>query len=171
MVQTGFQDRVAGAVGAAGVMIELADGVHLLGSLKSLGVVEDEVDGLAGSIDAVEQTQGHALQDTGFVEVAAPEELAVVGSVTVAAEQGVESLDGMFGPHGDCHHQAPEVRPGGLRKMPTLRTKETGQTAWYAAYGNHAVVLPIRLCQQHPYPPETPHFLCAIRDHDENRSV
>ena len=95
---------------------------------------------------------------------------ASVGSA-MAAEQGVEPLDRMLSTHGNCHDQAPEVRPRRLRKMPTLRAKETGQTVRYTADGNHAVVLPIRLSQQHPYRSETPHFLCPIRHQDEKRSV
>ena len=108
---------------------------------------------------------------TGLVEVTTPEELAVVGSVTMAAEQGVEPLDRMLGTHGNRHHQAPEVRSPRLRKMPTLRSKETGRTVWYTADGNHAVFLPSQCVIHHSDRPETPLFCCTIRHHNQNRSV
>ena len=103
--------------------IRLAHGVHLLGPLEGLGVVENEVDRFAGSIDAVQRTQRDALKHTGLLPVAAPEELAVVGPLAVIAKQGVESFEGVFGTHGDDRHQAPEVRLGGLGKRTRVRTK------------------------------------------------
>ena len=106
-----------------------------------------------------------------FNPVAAPEKLAVVGPVPVIAKQGVESFEGVFGAHGDGRHQAPEVRPGGLGKKTTLRTKKPGQTTRYAADGNPAVVLPCQCVIHLTDRPETPHFLCPIRDQNENRSV
>jgi hypothetical protein len=97
--------------------------------------------------------------------------LVSIAFLIVAAEQGVEAFDGVFGAHGDGGHQPPEVGPGPLGKTIALRAKKAAETGVYAVDGNHAVFLPIRLLEQHPYRPEAPLFCCAIRDHDENRSV
>jgi len=59
-----------------------------LGPFEGLGVVENEVNRFARSIDAVEYPQRHRPNDLRFVEATAPEELAVVGPVAVTAKQG-----------------------------------------------------------------------------------
>jgi hypothetical protein len=170
-VQAGFEDGVAGGIALLGVVIELADRRHLLGPLDRLGIVQDEVDGVALAIEPAELLHGDGPQNFRLAPVAAPEEFTVVGAVGVTAEEAVEPPDRGIDPHGHGHDQFPEVRPGGPAEGTALGMKKAEQDAGHRADGHHAVVLLTGCSFQHPYRHGTPLFCCPNRVHRENRSV
>ena len=89
--------QVANAVGAiaGSVMVDFTDGLHLLGTLDRLGVIQDQQALLASFlIQPRKHSPCGCLNHGPLIEGTAPEEFAVVGSMRTASQQVNQPLKG-----------------------------------------------------------------------------
>ena len=94
IIQAGFDNGMARAVFAGGMMMEFADRLHLFGTLDRLGIINDHKTVVVPFfIPVFEHRQRLGSNDGCFIKGAAPQELAMIGPVGTASEQVNQSLN------------------------------------------------------------------------------
>ena len=163
--QTDLEDGMTFAVLAGGMMMQFADGVHLLGPLESLGIVDNEVTmTILPAIETLESIQSNFSYDPRFLPGAAPKKLAMIGSMGRAPQSLDESFNSSSVTDGDGHHQRPKMAPGGLGKVFFQGPKKIFDFFGNAVDSKHKASLPINLCFHYVYRQERP-FLLDVFNH------
>ena len=160
-------------VGSTGMQLDGTDGVHDVGLLACLGLVDKE-EHLTVLLRAktAEHIQGDLLHDERLVPGGPPKKFAVVGSVRRASEGFGQSIDGRPVADGDGHDQRPEVFPRPSGKVVLDRFEETMQFSGHFADGNHTASPTIIVCAYKCYRLKRPFLFGAYSHHgSDNRSV
>ena len=168
-----FQNRMAGAVLACGMVEQLTYASHFLGVLERLGVINDEI-ALAAvfPMQPTEGVQGDLLNDGRFVPAASPEELSVVGSMGRASQEFAKAFDGAAMCDGDGHNQPAKVLPGGAGKVFFQGVEKGLSFSRDSTDGNHAAAPSISNFYHNPYRRNPPLFFRFTYHHRiPNRSV
>jgi hypothetical protein len=88
VVQTHFQNGMAGSILAGGVVVKFANGLHLFGSFEGLGIIDNEKQMAVLFIEQTrEHIQGDLLHDYRFIPDASPEEFTVISAMSTVLQQ------------------------------------------------------------------------------------
>jgi hypothetical protein len=95
IIQTRLHDGMSRSVLAGGVMMKLADTFHLPGSLKSLGVIDNEKQMLVLlGIQTEQHIQSYLSHYYGFIPDASPEKFAVISAMSSVPQRLDEPVNG-----------------------------------------------------------------------------
>ena len=143
---------MACSVFSGGMMMQFANSLHLLGSLESLSVIDNEKQ---MAVFFVEQTSQHVqcnlLRYGRFIPVASPEEFAVIGAMSTVSQRLDEPINRAAVTNADRHHHRPEIAVDMFRNLPFDRLEKTLQFFWDFADGNHTASMLISTYYQDTY--------------------
>ena len=161
-------------------MIQLADALHLLGTLERLRIIDDEVTPLVLDAPAhhpAQGIQGDLLKHPRLVPIAVPEKppgVAVVGAVgrRRATQQLRQPINRRAVAEGDRQDQRPEVVPGRSGEGLADGVEKTGARTGYFADSDPTASPMISAWCYKPYRQTKPFFFGVNgRCKSENRSV
>jgi hypothetical protein len=173
VVQTHFQNGMAGSILSGGVVVKFANGLHLFGSFEGLGIIDNEKQMAVFFIEQTrEHIQGDLLHYYRFIPVASPEEFAVIGTVSTVPQQLDEFVNRTAMTDAYRQYHRPEIAVHMFGDLFFNRFEKTLQFSWDFADGNHTASLHISYCLQNAYR-QTKLFLFDNYYHQNpsNRSV
>jgi hypothetical protein len=173
IVEAYFHDGMAETILASSMVAKLSNGMHLLSSLESLRIIDDEEDvSVAFAKQAAQHVQSNILHNLRFAPATSPQKLAVISSVSRTSQSFGKAFYSATLTYGDCQNQRPKVPPGSLGEVVFKRGEKTLQFSGYFADSNHTASPAITYCFQECYRPSRP-FLFDNCYHQNlgNRSV
>jgi hypothetical protein len=158
---------------AGGVMVKLSDGVHLLGSLERLRIINDQEDvSVVFAKQAPQHIQRNGLHELRFVPAASPQELTVIGPVSRASQGLGKAFYRAAMTYCDSQNQRPKMPPASLREGASKWSEKTLQFSGYFADSNHTASPTITCCSQNCYRLSRPFlFDNCYHQNFTNRSV
>lgn len=152
IVQRCLYNSMTASIFAGGVVMQFADGIHFLGSLESLCIIDDEKQmAVLFGKQAKQHIQGNLLHYDGLIPVAAPEEFAVIGAMGAVTQRLDEPVDRTAMTDTDRQYHRPEVAINMFGNPPSYRLEKTLQFSGDFADGNHAASMLISAYCQDTY--------------------
>ena len=143
---------MAHAVFASGVMMNLADGLHLFSPLDGLGVVEDQqAIFTAFFIQPLQHRQCGCLNQCHLIKGTAPEELAVIGPMRTASQQVHQTLNGAAMTDAHRHDQRTIISINVSRNRVLDRLEKKFDFLRNFADSNHTASVLISIAQHNTY--------------------
>jgi hypothetical protein len=173
IIQSNLHDSMAGSILSGGVVVKFANGLHLFGSFKGLGIIDNEKQMAVLFIEETrEHIQGDLLHYYRFIPDASPEEFTVIGAMSTVPQQ----LDEFFNRTAmtDAHRQyhRPEIAVHMFGNLLFHRLEKTLQFFWDFADCNHVASLMITICRYKCYRLSRPFLFAVFNNHNvSNRSV
>lgn len=152
--QACLENRMAHAVLAGGMMMNLSDGLHLLRPLDGLRVVDDEhATAAVFTIQPSEQTQRQIPMSSRVIKTAAPEKLAVIGPVLNVSKHADDALDGACVADADGHDEVAIIGVGVSCENRFYRPEKSVKFSRDFADSNHTASLPVNTVVHNIYRP------------------
>jgi hypothetical protein len=173
VVQTHFQNGMAGSILAGGVVVKFANGLHLFGSFEGLGIIDNEKQMAVLFIEQTrEHIQGDLLHYYRFIPDASPEEFAVIGAMSTVPQQLDELVNRTAMTDAYRQYHRPEIAVHMFGNLLFDRLEKTLQFFWNFADCNHVASLMITICQYNCYRLSRPFLFAVFNNHNvSNRSV
>jgi hypothetical protein len=152
IVQTHFQNGVAGSIFSGGMMMQFANGVHLFGSLKGLGIINNEKQMFVFlGKQTPQHIQGDLLCYGRLIPVASPEEFAMIGAMSTVTQQLNEPINSTAVADAYGQQHRPEIVVYMFGNLSFDRPEKTLQFYGNFADGNHTASILISTYYQDTY--------------------
>jgi hypothetical protein len=152
IVQTHFQDGMAGSIFSGGVVVKFANGLHLFGSFEGLGIIDNEKQMAVLFIEQTrEHIQGDLLHYYRFIPDASPEEFAVICAMSTVPQQLDEFVNRTAMTDAYRKYHRPEIAVHMFGNLLFSRLEKTLQFFWDFADCNHTASLQISVCLHNAY--------------------
>jgi hypothetical protein len=129
---------MAGSILAGGVVVQLANTVHLLGSFESLGIIDNEKQmSVFFGEQATQHVQGNPLHNSRLIPVTSPEKFTVIGAMRTVPQQLDKSINGTAMTDTYRQYHRPEIVEYMFGNLFFYRLEKTLQFFGNSADGNH----------------------------------